>query len=124
MEKLTGQNIPFVKGDVRNRKDLKSVFSEYEVNAVLHFAGLKSVGESVDHPLSYFDNNFNGTLNLCEVMTDFDCKVLAFSSSATVGWLPRSHCSLPGLHAASGHTGRPLVRLVCALLWSVERIRR
>lgn len=84
VEKLTGKRIPFVNGDVRNQKDLQNVFAEYEVNAVLHFAGLKSVGESVVHPLSYFDNNFNGTLNLCKVMADFDCKVLAFSSSATV----------------------------------------
>lgn len=84
VENLTGKAVSFVKGDICSREDLMSVFTKYSITAVIHFAGLKSVGESVESPLNYFDNNVYGTLVLCGVMTLFNCKKLVFSSSATV----------------------------------------
>lgn len=84
IEKITGRSILYMKGDVRSRVDLISVFSRYSISAVLHFAGLKSVAESIESPLSYFENNLYGTLLLCEVMATYGCKKLVFSSSATV----------------------------------------
>jgi UDP-glucose 4-epimerase len=74
----------FERIDVRDRAALKSVFSAYAIDAVIHFAGLKAVGESVAKPLEYYDNNVNGTVTLCGVMAEHGVKALAFSSSATV----------------------------------------
>ena len=81
--------IKFVKGDIRDEKVLKNIFSEAEncknqIEAVIHFAGLKSVEESVFNPLSYWDNNVYGTLQLIKVMNLYNCKTIVFSSSATV----------------------------------------
>jgi UDP-glucose 4-epimerase len=73
-----------VEGDVRNREDLHAVFNQHKIDAVIHFAGLKAVGESVEQPLKYYDNNVNGTAVLCEVMAEHGCKSIVFSSSATV----------------------------------------
>jgi UDP-glucose 4-epimerase len=84
VEKITGRSSRYVQGDVRSRTDLISVFSSFSISAVIHLAGLKSVGESVGCPLRYFENNLSGTLLLCEVMTTYGCKKLVFSSSATV----------------------------------------
>jgi len=84
VEKLVGKKIPFVEGDIRNKHDLQKVFDTYDVDSVIHFAGLKAVGESVEKPLDYYDNNINGTLVLCEVMKENGCKSIVFSSSATV----------------------------------------
>lgn len=70
--------------DVRDRSALKAVFSAHSIDAVIHFAGLKAVGESVAKPLEYYDNNVNGTVTLCGVMAEHGVKALAFSSSATV----------------------------------------
>ncbi|HHB95389.1 MAG TPA: UDP-glucose 4-epimerase GalE, partial [Campylobacterales bacterium] len=72
-------------------KDLEKVFNEYKIDAVIHFAGLKAVGESVDKPLKYYDNNVTGTINLCEVMSKYGCKSIVFSSSATVYGNPASN---------------------------------
>lgn len=66
------------------QKKLDSVFKENKIDAVIHFAGLKAVGESCHKPLEYYDNNIGGTLALCEVMRDNGCKKIVFSSSATV----------------------------------------
>jgi UDP-glucose 4-epimerase len=74
----------FERIDVRDRAALKSVFSTHAIDAVIHFAGLKAVGESVAKPLEYYDNNVNGTVTLCGVMAEHGVKALAFSSSATV----------------------------------------
>ncbi|MBP6097047.1 MAG: UDP-glucose 4-epimerase GalE [Methyloversatilis sp.] len=74
----------FERIDVRDRAALKSVFSAHAIDAVIHFAGLKAVGESVVKPLEYYDNNVNGTVTLCGVMAEHGVKALAFSSSATV----------------------------------------
>ena len=84
VEQITGKEIIVIEGDIRNREDLKRVFMQYEISAVIHFAGLKAVGESVQEPLYYYDNNVHGTLVLCEVMAAYGCKRMVFSSSATV----------------------------------------
>ena len=84
VEKIVGKSIPFVEGDIRSSEDLDKVFTVYQISAVIHFAGLKAVGESVSEPLSYYDNNVNGTLVLCEAMRRHNCFQIVFSSSATV----------------------------------------
>ncbi|MGA1933014.1 UDP-glucose 4-epimerase GalE [Arcobacter sp. YIC-464] len=84
VEKIIGKEIDFVEGDIRDKDALDEVFSKYEIDSVIHFAGLKAVGESVTNPLEYYDNNINGTLVLLEVMKKHNCKKIVFSSSATV----------------------------------------
>jgi len=84
VEKIVGKTIPLVEGDIRSSSDLQKVFDMYTIDAVIHFAGLKAVGESVEQPLKYYDNNVNGTVVLCEVMKQNNCKSIVFSSSATV----------------------------------------
>ncbi|ODS24784.1 UDP-glucose 4-epimerase GalE [Candidatus Endobugula sertula] len=84
VKKITGKSLPFVSGDVRNRDDLRVVFSQFTVSAVIHFAGLKAVGESAQIPLHYYDVNVAGSIALVEVMEEFQCQNLVFSSSATV----------------------------------------
>ena len=84
VEKLVNQNVNLVEGDIRNRDDLQKIFDAHSIDAVIHFAGLKAVGESVELPLKYYDNNVNGTVVLCEVMAKNGCKSIIFSSSATV----------------------------------------
>ncbi len=84
VEKLVNQKIDLVEGDIRNGDDLQKVFDSYKIDSVIHFAGLKAVGESVEKPLKYYDNNVNGTRVLCEVMRENGCKSIVFSSSATV----------------------------------------
>lgn len=81
---LAGREPVFVKGDIRDRKLLDHIFAQNSVHVVLHFAGLKAVGESVAQPLSYYNNNVGGTLTLCEAMASADVFNLVFSSSATV----------------------------------------
>ena len=90
VKKIIGKKIKFVKGDIRDKKALKKVFKKYGINSVIHFAGLKAVGESVAKPLKYYDNNVVGTIRLLEVMQEFDCKKIVFSSSATVYGNPES----------------------------------
>ena len=84
VEKLVNQNITVIEGDIRSRDDLQKVFDMHTIDAVIHFAGLKAVGESVELPLKYYDNNVNGSAVLCEVMAKNGCKSIIFSSSATV----------------------------------------
>ncbi|OHV11995.1 UDP-glucose 4-epimerase GalE [Kushneria phosphatilytica] len=81
---LAGREVPLVEGDIRNEALLDSLFERYDISAVVHFAGLKAVGESVEKPLAYFDNNVNGTLVLCRAMARAGVKSIVFSSSATV----------------------------------------
>ncbi|UCV05422.1 UDP-glucose 4-epimerase GalE [Dechloromonas denitrificans] len=81
---LVGRPVVLVEGDVRDRALLRSVFTAHEIGAVVHFAGLKAVGESVAKPLDYYDNNVSGSLVLFETMAEFGVKSLVFSSSATV----------------------------------------
>ena len=82
--KLAGQPIEFIEGDIRDAKLLRKVFAEHNFFGVIHFAGLKAVGESVAKPLLYYNNNVSGTIILLEVMAEANVKNLVFSSSATV----------------------------------------
>jgi len=87
---ITGKPLDFYKADLLNKKQIQSVFSEHKIDAVIHFAGLKAVGESVSIPLRYFHNNVTGTLNLLSVMEEYNVKNMVFSSSATVYGNPAS----------------------------------
>jgi len=84
VERITGKTIPVVEGDIRDEEALHRLFESYPIEAVIHFAGLKAVGESVEQPLRYYDNNVGGTITLCRVMESHGCKSIIFSSSATV----------------------------------------
>jgi len=84
VEKIVRKSIPLIQGDIRSKDDLQKAFDTYEIDSVIHFAGLKAVGESVEQPLRYYDNNIVGTIRLCEVMAQNGCKSIIFSSSATV----------------------------------------
>ncbi len=88
IEAITGKAPVFYEADVRDRKTLDRIFKENDVDCVIHFAALKAVGESVEKPLEYYDNNINSLLSLCSVMRENNCKKLIFSSSATVYGLP------------------------------------
>ncbi len=90
VEKIVGKDITLIEGDIRNKEDLQKVFQSHQIKSVIHFAGLKAVGESVEQPLKYYDNNISGTINLCEVMTENNCKSIIFSSSATVYGEPKT----------------------------------
>lgn len=89
IESITKKEVVFYEGDVANKELLRKIFTENEINSVIHFAGYKAVGESVKYPLKYYRNNIDSTLSLCEVMNEFNCKKLVFSSSATVYGLPK-----------------------------------
>ncbi len=84
VELITGKKIIFYEADIRDEKTLNSIFETHEIEAVIHFEGLKAVGESVEKPIEYYDNNINSTLTLCKVMKRFGKSKLIFSSSATV----------------------------------------
>lgn len=84
VEKITGRTLKFYKTDIRDREGLDTIFEKENIDSVIHFAGLKAVGESVEKPLLYYDNNIHGTLVLCEAMKKAGCKSIVFSSSATV----------------------------------------
>ena len=84
VETITGASVPFYKVDIRDRAGLESVLAEHPVDACIHFAGLKAVGESVAKPLEYYENNINGTLVLIDALRKHGCKNIIFSSSATV----------------------------------------
>jgi len=90
VESITGKSVTFYQGDVLNKALLQKVFSDHQIHSVIHFAGLKAVGESVAQPLKYYENNVTGTLVLCEVMAEHGIKNLVFSSSATVYGDPAS----------------------------------
>jgi UDP-glucose 4-epimerase len=87
---ITDKDFKFYNVDLLDRTNLEHVFSENNIEAVIHFAGLKAVGESVQIPLKYYHNNITGTLILCDVMTKYNVKKLVFSSSATVYGVPES----------------------------------
>ena len=81
---LIGKPVEFIEGDIRDAESLRQVFAAHQFFGVIHFAGLKAVGESVAKPLMYYNNNVSGTITLLEVMTEYNVKRLVFSSSATV----------------------------------------
>ena len=84
VEQITGHEIPFIEADVRDQSALSDIFTTYDIDSVIHFAGLKAVGESVAKPLEYYDNNLVSTMTLLEAMREHNVKQLVFSSSATV----------------------------------------
>lgn len=84
IKEITGKEILFYQGNVCDRKLMKLIFDDNRIDAAIHFAGFKAVGESVSKPLEYYDNNLTSTLVLCETMREHNCKNLVFSSSATV----------------------------------------
>jgi UDP-glucose 4-epimerase len=89
LEAITGHAVPLVTGDIRDGDALRGVMQDHKIEAVIHFAGLKAVGESVAEPMKYYDNNVRGTLSLLEAMADCGAKTLVFSSSATVYGQPQ-----------------------------------
>ena len=84
VESLVGHSIPFYKFDIRNKDQLANIFKTHKIDAVIHFAGLKSVGDSMKNPIKYYNNNVGSIFVLVDVMNKFGCKNLVFSSSATV----------------------------------------
>lgn len=88
LRELSGRDIAFYQADVRDAAALQSIFRQHRFDAVVHFAGLKAVGESVAQPLRYYDNNVGGTLTLCQAMSEAEVFTLVFSSSATVYGFP------------------------------------
>jgi len=105
VEKIIGKKVTFVKADVRDREAMDKVFKDNKIDAVIHFAGLKAVGESCVKPLEYYENNMNATFVLLDVMRQNGCKNIIFSSSATVYGdpaiipiteeCPKGHCTNP-----------------------------
>ena len=84
IEMITGRHVRFYRTDMRDEEDMRQIFEDNKIDAVIHFAGLKAVGESVEKPLEYYENNISGTLSLLRVMREYHCNVIIFSSSATV----------------------------------------
>lgn len=87
---ITGKYVTFYEGDVCDKELLRKIFNDNKIEAVIHFAGYKAVGESVKKPLMYYRNNIDSTLSLCEVMNEYNVKNIVFSSSATVYGNPKS----------------------------------
>ena len=132
LERITGREPVFVQGDVRDRDCLDQIFSDYSIAAVMHFAGLKAVGESVNSPLEYYDNNVTGTLTLLAAMAHALVKTLIFSSSATVYGDPASvpiaedfPCSATNPYGRSKLMVEEILAdwLVANPAWSVGRLR-
>jgi UDP-glucose 4-epimerase len=90
IEKITSESLQFYHVDLVNLKAIQKIFSLHQIDAVIHFAGLKAVGESTEEPLSYYNNNISGTINLLVAMQTARCKNLIFSSSATIYGDPRT----------------------------------
>lgn len=89
VKEITGKTFPIIEGDIRDKELLDQLFTNYKIDAVMHFAGLKAVGESVENPLIYYDNNVKGTIELLQAMQRHHVKKLVFSSSATVYGIPK-----------------------------------
>ena len=84
VQEITGRSLTFYKADIRDKQAMNDIFDREAIDAVIHFAGLKAVGESVVKPIEYYENNITGTLNLCDAMRNHGVKNIIFSSSATV----------------------------------------
>ena len=84
IKELSGKDFAFEECDIRDADGLRKVFEKHNIDSVIHFAGLKAVGESCQKPLLYYENNISGTVTLCQVMAEYGCKKMVFSSSATV----------------------------------------
>ncbi|HOJ47780.1 MAG TPA: UDP-glucose 4-epimerase GalE [Bacillota bacterium] len=90
IEKITGKRPAFYQVDILDRAGLENIFSAHNIDAIIHFAGKKAVGESVQQPLMYYHNNITGTINVLEAMLKFGCRKFVFSSSATVYGVPKT----------------------------------
>ena len=90
IKQITGKDFKFYKADLLDYDAVEQIFKENKIEAAIHFAGLKAVGESVQQPLRYYHNNLTGTFNLCEIMQKYGAKTIVFSSSATVYGKPES----------------------------------
>ena len=89
VQEITGKHLKFYEADILDKLALEKIFSENNIEAVIHLAGFKAVGESIKIPILYYHNNVTGTLVLCEVMKMYNVKKLVFSSSATVYGMPK-----------------------------------
>lgn len=126
VEQITGKPVPFVQGDIRDASLLSRVFRDYSITAVMHFAGLKAVGESVARPLEYYDVNVNGTLMLAKAMSEAGVFNLVFSSSATVYGSPESmpineQCAVGGTTNPYGTSKLMVEKMLQDLAASDER---
>lgn len=90
IKEITGVKPTFYEADMLDKEAMRPMFVDHKFDAVIHFAGLKAVGESVQKPLLYYQNNLTGTMNLCELMNEYNCKRIIFSSSATVYGSPKT----------------------------------
>ena len=90
IKQITGKDFKFYEADLLDRDKVEQIFKENNIDSVIHFAGLKAVGESVEKPMEYYHNNIGSTLVLCEVMREYGCKKIVFSSSATVYGCPKT----------------------------------
>ena len=133
LEKITGKSVPFYQGDIRDREVLRQIFAEHDIDAVIHFAGLKAVGESVAEPMKYYDNNVSGSLVLAEEMAHAGVFKIVFSSSATVygdpGKVPYTEDMQPGDTTSPYGTSKSMVERILTDIqkadprWSVILLR-
>lgn len=100
VRKVTGCDVGFSRADIRDRSTLSAIFAQFEPEVVIHFAGSKAVGESISQPLDYYDNNVSGSVSLLEVMNEYCCTRIVFSSSATVYGEPQ-YLPLDEMHPTS-----------------------
>lgn len=133
VQDICGKSLSFYEVDIRDKNGLRTVFQQHKIESVIHFAGLKAVGESAKIPLSYYDNNVSGTVALAEVMAAFGCTNFVFSSSATVygpdaqipyvETLPTGPCNVYG---RTKHMVEDILRDACAApdgQWKVSLLR-
>jgi UDP-glucose 4-epimerase len=132
VKEITGKNITFYELDLINREDMEMIFRKHTIKAVIHFAGLKAVGDSVLYPLHYYKNNILSTIILCEVMKKYGVKNLVFSSSATVYGVPEtvpiSECFPLGANNPYGRTKLMIEEILKDLYiadesWSIALLR-
>ena len=97
VQQITGKKLEFIKADLLDKPEIENLFNAYDIDAVIHFAGLKTVGESVEIPLTYYHNNITGTINLLQTMKQAEVKNIVFSSSARAA----VHYLLPVFASAS-----------------------
>lgn len=122
VEQLTEREVRFIEGDIRDRGHLDQVFAEHDIDAVIHFAGLKAVGESTAQPLAYYENNVAGTLTLCQAMAAAGIYTLVFSSSATV-YKAESQSMPLAEDAATGRSTNPYGTSKLMIEWLLEDLQ-
>ena len=125
VKRITGKDVKFYEGDVRDRALLDKIFEENKIDWVIHFAGLKAVGESCVKPIEYYDNNLNGTLVLVDVMRAHGCKKIVFSSSATVYGTPEKlpldeTCKIGGTTNPYG-TSKYFQEIMLTDIWKADK---